>query len=256
MKKEILFFLIFISLNSISQIYQPMLEDKLEWHITSCSNGCITDVYYTDSDTLYNNLSYKILNGYHYVSKTFWIREDTNQRKIYMSFINNLQRKEVLLYDFSLEENDTIEVFNPISPFDPSPGLFIVDSIKYETSVSNDVLKKLYLSSLSNTVVESPVWIEGIGSLSIINAPGGTPDVNGVGKLSCFFRKNQLSYFQSDSISSCSNITGNIYNETNNSNDKIIKVFDILGRETNLLNNKVLYILYESGAVKKRYIKY
>ena len=137
MKKEILFFLIFISLNSISQIYQPMLEDKLEWHITSCSNGCITDVYYTDSDTLYNNLSYKILNGYHYVSKTFWIREDTNQRKIYMSFINNLQRKEVLLYDFSLEKNDTIEVFNPISPFDPSPGLFIVDSIKYEPSVRN-----------------------------------------------------------------------------------------------------------------------
>ena len=256
MKKEILFFLIFISLNSISQIYQPMLEDKLEWHITSCSNGCITDVYYTDSDTLYNNLSYKILNGYNYVSKTFWIREDTNQRKIYMSFINNLQRKEVLLYDFSLEKNDTIEVFNPISPFDPSPGLFIVDSIKYEPSVSNDILKKLYLSSLSNTVVESPVWIEGIGSLSIINAPGGTPNVNGVGKLSCFFRKNQLSYFQSDSISSCSNITSYIYNETNCSNDKIIKVFDILGRETNLLNNKVLYILYESGAVKKRFIKY
>ena len=233
-----------------------MLEDKLEWHITSCSNGCITDIYYTDGDTLYNNLSYKILNGYHYVSKNFWIREDAYQRKIYMSFINNFQRKEVLLYDFSLEENDTIEVFNPISPFDPSPGLFIVDSIKYETSVSNDVLKKLYLSSLSNTVVESPVWIEGIGSLSIINSPGGTPDVNGVGKLSCFFRKNQLSYFQSDSISSCSNITGNIYNETNNSNDKIIKVLDILGRETNLLNNKILYILYESGAVKKRYIKY
>jgi len=255
MKKEILFFFIFISLNSISQIYQPMLDDKLEWHITSCSNGCITDVYYTDGDTLYNNLSYKILNGYHYVSKTFWIREDTNQRKIYMSFINNFQRKEVLLYDFSLEENDTIEVFNPISPFDPSPGLFIVDSIKYETSVSNDILKKLYLSSLSNTVVESPVWIEGIGSLSIINAPGGTPDVNGVGKLSCFFRKNQLSYFQSDSISSCSNITANIYNKTNGS-DKIIKVFDILGRETNMLNNKVLYILYESGAVKKRFIKY
>ena len=256
MKKEILFFFIFISLNSISQIYQPMLEDKSEWHITSCSNGCITDVYYTDGDTLYNNISYKILNGYHYVSKTFWIREDTNQRKIYMSFINNFQRKEVLLYDFSLEENDTIEVFNPISPFDPSPGLFIVDSIKYETSVSNDILKKLYLSSMSNTVVESPVWIEGIGSLSIINAPGGTPDVNGVGKLSCFFRKNQLSYFQSDSISSCSNITANIYNKTNGSNDKIIKVFDILGRETNMLNNKVLYILYESGAVKKRFIKY
>ncbi len=233
-----------------------MLENKLEWHITSCYNGCITDIYYTDGDTIYNNFTYRILNGYHYVSKTFWIREDTNQRKIYMSFINNFQRKEVLLYDFSLEKNDTIEVFNPVSPFNPSPGFFIVDSIKYETSVNNNILKKLYLSSLSNTVVESPVWIEGIGSLSIINAPGGTPDVNGVGKLSCFFRKNQLSYFQSDSIISCSNITGKTYDETYNSNDKIIRVFDILGRETKLVNNKVLYILYESGLVKKRFIKY
>ena len=156
----------------------------------------------------------------------------------------------------SLEKNDTIEVFNPVSPFNPSPGFFIVDSIKYETSVNNNILKKLYLSSLSNTVVESPVWIEGIGSLSIINAPGGTPDVNGVGKLSCFFRKNQLSYFQSDSIISCSNITGKTHDETHNSNDKIIRVFDILGRETKLVNNKVLYILYESGLVKKRFIKY
>tara|TARA_B100001287_G_scaffold217040_1_gene185911 strand:+ start:4061 stop:4831 length:771 start_codon:yes stop_codon:yes gene_type:complete len=256
MKKKITFFLIFISIKSISQIYQPMLENKLEWHITSCYNGCITDIYYTDGDTIYNNFTYRILNGYHYVSKTFWIREDTNQRKIYMSFINNFQRKEVLLYDFSLEKNDTIEVFNPVSPFNPSPGFFIVDSIKYETSVNNNILKKLYLSSLSNTVVESPVWIEGIGSLSIINAPGGTPDVNGVGKLSCFFRKNQLSYFQSDSIISCSNITGKTYDETYNSNDKIIRVFDILGRETKLVNNKVLYILYESGLVKKRFIKY
>ena len=256
MKKKITFFLIFISIKSISQIYQPMLENKLEWHITSCYNGCITDIYYTDGDTIYNNFTYRILNGYHYVSKTFWIREDTNQRKIYMSFINNFQRKEVLLYDFSLEKNDTIEVFNPVSPFNPSPGFFIVDSIKYETSVNNNILKKLYLSSLSNTVVESPVWIEGIGSLSIINAPGGTPDVNGVGKLSCFFRKNQLSYFQSDSIISCSNITGKTHDETYNSNDKIIRVFDILGRETKLVNNKVLYILYESGLVKKRFIKY
>ena len=51
-----------------SQNYQQMLNAHSEWNLTSCNNGCITDVYYTDGDTSFNNYNYKILIGFHYIS--------------------------------------------------------------------------------------------------------------------------------------------------------------------------------------------
>ena len=178
-----------------------MLGHNSEWQLTVCNNGCITDIYFTDGDTSYNNYSYKILNGYHYISRTFWLRENTQTEKVYLSFLQNNNRKEVLLYDFDLQKGDSTEINNPISPFVSNPGYYIVDSI--ENIQLNDGLfyDHFYLSSLSQLVNESAVWIEGIGSLSLINAPGGTPDVNGSGKLSCYFNDGNLVYSQLDSIS-------------------------------------------------------
>ena len=130
-----------------------------------------------------------------------------------MSYENpGFERREVLLYDFSLELGDTITLTNPISPFSTNPGDFSVDSIEF-ILLNNDYHKKITLSSINNTISESPIWIEGIGSLSMINAPGGTPNINGAGKLSCYFKNNTLIYSQLDSISSCNSITTNL-NET------------------------------------------
>ena len=72
-----------------------MLNNHLEWQLTSCNSGCITDVYYIDGDTTFNNYNYKVLNGYHYISKTFWLREDEQERKIYMSFEYNFERIQI-----------------------------------------------------------------------------------------------------------------------------------------------------------------
>ena len=181
--------------------------------LTSCNNGCITDVYYTDGDTSFNNYNYKILNGFHYISKTFWIRENIQEQKIYMSYENpGFERREVLLYDFSLELGDTITLTNPISPFSTNPSDFSVDSIEF-ILLNNDYHKKITLSSINNTINESPIWIEGIGSLSMINAPGGTPDINGAGKLSCYFKNNTLITFNWIQFLSCNSITTNL-NET------------------------------------------
>ena len=63
-----------------------MLDHSSEWQLTVCNNGCITDIYYTDGDTTYNNNNYKILNGYHYISKTFWLRENIQNEQVYLSF--------------------------------------------------------------------------------------------------------------------------------------------------------------------------
>jgi hypothetical protein len=44
------------------------------------------------------------------------------------------------------------------------------------------------------------IWVEGVGSLSLINAPGGEPDTNGAGGLSCFFKVGKI-HFQLDPTS-------------------------------------------------------
>ena len=248
----IVYFFIFSDL--YSQNYKQMLDHNSEWQLTVCNNGCITDIYFTDGDTSYNNYSYKILNGYHYISRTFWLRENTQTEKVYLSFLQNNNRKEVLLYDFDLQKGDSIEINNPISPFIANPGYYIVDSIANIQLIDGLFYDHFYLSSLSLLVIESAVWIEGIGSLSLINAPGGTPDVNGSGKLSCYFNDGNLVYSQLDSISQCvfanPNLSNNfIYHKP----DRFVIFYtDLFGRKVDIIRNVPIFIHYNDATVEKR----
>ena len=239
-----------------SQNYIEMLAHNCEWQVTYCNNGCNTDVYFTDGDTIYNGHHYRILNGYHFISKTFWLREDMQNQKVYMSFLKNNLRSEVLLYDFNIQKGDSINIYNPISPFNTNPGFYVVDSIVSLQLQNNQYYDHFFLSPTNLMINESSVWIEGIGSLSLINAPGGTPNVNGVGKLSCFFDNSDLVYSQLDSINSCvlSNpiITNN--KSTNiNKKRKLIGIKNLLGIETGHINsNTLLLYMFNDGTVEKR----
>ena len=42
--------------------------------------------------------------------------------------------------------------------------------------------------------------------------------------------------------------------EINSSNKKLIKVVDVLGRETSLNSNQTLFFIYDDGTIEKRYI--
>ena len=257
MLNKIVFILIFNCIlfeNIFAQSYKQMLDHESEWQLTVCNNGCITDIYFTDGDTIYNNYSYKILNGYHYISKTFWLRENPQTEKVYLSFLQNNNRKEVLLYDFDLQKGDSVELNNPISPFVSNPGYYIVDSIANIQLNDGLFYDHFYLSSLSLLINESAVWIEGIGSLSLINAPGGTPDVNGSGKLSCYFNDGNLVYSQLDSISQCvfanPNLSSNfIYH---NPDRFVIFYTDLFGRKIDFKRNTPIFIHYSDGIVEKR----
>lgn len=210
MKKiNILFVLMLTPFTTWSQNYTPLLDDRNEWQLTSCYFGCLTDVYFTDGDTIANNHTYKILDGYHYISRTFLLREEIEQQKIYLGKVNDEnQIEEYLLYDFSLEEQDSIEIRNPITPFPPNSGFYKLDSIKHLPLVNGNLYKHYYLSpTSSNSESTTPaIWVEGLGSLSMINAPAGFPDINGVGQISCFFKNQTLFYEDLDSISSCKSI--------------------------------------------------
>ncbi len=195
----------FKSFSVNAQAYEPLLGTLNEWHITSCFGGCNTSTYYTDGDTIVDGKNCKILDGFHYISRTFLLREDILERKVYLLTISPTKTSEFLLYDFSLEVGDSMELLNPVSPYPLLAGYYVLDSIVSRPLEDLQLYRHFYLSPVnSNTQTnENPVWVESVGSLSLINGPGSTPDFNGGGELSCYFKDGESRYLNMDSIQSC-----------------------------------------------------
>ena len=261
MHKAFLIFFCAWGSSLLAQPYKPILDQFNEWHFTTCYFGCLTEHYYTDGDTVVDGKSYKILDGYHYISRTFLLRGDVAGRKVYLAKIDGTNVHEYLLYDFSVQEGDSLMMRNPFSPFPEVGGYFILDSIVNRPLADGDDYRHFYFSPApSNTVSFQPaVWVEGVGSLSLINAPGGHPDINGVGQLSCFFKNGEIFYSDLDSIENCEPVHLRV-KDFGNPLDKIVmytppgsktcvlsnisgvarvEVFDLSGKEiTQLLNTK------------------
>lgn len=195
---------IILPLNCGAQTYLPLIGQTNIWNITNCYNGCLTDSYNLDRDTTINGLDYRILNGFHYISGSFLVRENLNDQKIYMGILDNGKMFEYLIYDFSLNEGDSVQVYNPVSPLPHDVGMLYVDSTSTVTLEDGVQHKVLYLSTLNKQ--HQPIWVEGVGSLSLINTPCATPDINDIGHLSCYSRNNVFTYSNLDSIESCNQL--------------------------------------------------
>ncbi len=243
-----IFFLIFLCLlftkNIKAQAYITMLNSYSEWHVTNCYSGCATDKYYTIGDTVINTFHYKFLDLFHY-NKNFVIREDTSSRKIYMRLLADpTPAKDYLLYDFSLQVNDTTSIINPGSPYPKYAGSFIVDSIILKPLVNKNH-RYFYLHSLDTiaSTTKTTIWVEGIGSLSLINTPGALPQINGVGQLSCFFNNGINDYTNLDSISNCITIYPLGINENNEFTDYILQQnYDTKNLYITAINKPILSI--------------
>lgn len=187
-----------------SQSYIPMLGQTNTWHAVSCFNGCYIDSYGTGGDTTISGFDYKILDGYHYIQGNFLIREDVQERKVYMKLLGgHVLLDEYPLYDFNLNEGDTTHVYNPISPLPEDGGLFILDSIISRTLETAEH-RFFYLHAVDPFISgsDNTVWVEGVGSLSLINSPGAGP--SGGEHLGCAFKDGVLQYAEIDSIDGCS----------------------------------------------------
>ncbi len=258
MKKLLLIsFFFFFGISVFSQNYKPLLDNVNEWHFTSCYFGCLTDIYYTNGDTIVDGKNYKILDGYHYISRTFLIREEIASKKVYLNIVSPGFNQEFLLYDFSLNEGDIFNMNNPISPFPQEGGPFLLDSIVEKPLVDGNEYKHFYFSPTAGntTSTENAVWIEGVGSLSLINAPGGHPDINSAGHLSCFFKNTEPFYTNLDSINDCmpivlgikeNSLDNIIVSKRANSNNfilsncqdvKKVTVFDLYGKKVEVITN-------------------
>jgi hypothetical protein len=204
--KKLLIIVLFSTFSStFGQEYKPFLDNYNEWHVTTCFFGCLTDKYFTAGDTIVGANDYKVLDGYHYISRTFLLREELLDRKVYMNIVSPSGNNEYLLYDFSMIVGDSIDMKNPITPFPENAGYYRLDSIIPRPLADGDDYRHFYLSpALSNTISNTnAIWVEGAGSLSLINAPSGDPDINGAGSLSCSFKNSIPFYRNLDSIASC-----------------------------------------------------
>ena len=232
MKKRLNFLFFIFSTLLFSQDYVPLLDDYNEWQVTNCYFGCLTDVYYTDGDTITDGHNYKILDGYHFISRTILLREDILEKKVFLNFIQATGNTEYLLYDFSLNIDDSIDMKNPISPFLENAGYYNLDSIIPRPLVNGSDYRHFYLSPSESNIVSTTnaIWIEGAGSLSLITAPSGEPDINGAGHLSCFYKNGDYFYTNLDSIDSCEPTVILNINESN------YPLSDIIVSSNNILN--------------------
>ena len=183
MKKLITLLALVFCLNAKAQVYQKMLADSitefdvLENYIplrlikpnqalSSC-NYAMPGIWYIKKDSLYKGKTYKKItsSGTYYNQLSGLIREDTTLRRVY--FIPYCDTTEVLLYNFSLLQGDTITYNFPNSGGQITSGVFTVDSIKLKRDYKNYYHNHFYLRNHNTPNTYSSLeMIEGVGSVT------------------------------------------------------------------------------------------
>lgn len=234
MKKAII--LIFSSVLSIiiySQNYHPIIGEDKTWNVLSVGvnppppwdTTFFTISYKLSGDTIINSVTYKKMYSSLEEIPINWnlvcfMREDAN-RKVWLK--DNFWEDEFLMYDFSINEGDSIQVGFP------EPVYLYVDSI---TSVTvNGTLRPKYCMSCKIMPDYRETWIEGIGSNKGIISSGSAFIVGGWSWLLCMSEGGELIYMNPN-YNSCYLISTDII-EKNNS---IIQVYPNPAKDKLILN--------------------
>ncbi|MDB5284780.1 MAG: hypothetical protein JWO06_3855 [Bacteroidota bacterium] len=253
-----------------AQAYNPMLSDSNTWYITTCFEGCWTDVVWTSGDTTLGGLQYKIVRSKRCNSTSpciiAFFREDTLQKKVYVrkysQDVGFKDTTEFVYYDFSLVQGDSIYLFDPqiLYPRDvrDTLGWYRVDTV-YSISTLVGIRKLLFLYPVNFIgCCENMNWVESIGAIDGPYLYGG-----GDSWLNCFFRNEvheYSSWYGEDTVCDFTNVGINevfpsqnfsvFPNPTNNFTTLLVKdketmltasLFDVAGREVlPLFTNKRL----------------
>lgn len=122
-----------------------------------------TDVYRVGKDSFFNNLSYqKITSGF--VSASAFVRKDSTGKV----FLYDLElQSDRMIYDFGLNQGDTLRLYKPASFFQGEDTLkLVVDST--DSVVYGVTRKRMFMRCVTGTYCSwftNDVVIEGIGSL-------------------------------------------------------------------------------------------
>ena len=172
--------------------YIPMLGNTNQWYVLYSPEGAYTNIITTKGDTLIRNKTYKILGYQHIANIPEFIREDTIERKVYMLPNSIKDTFEIVYFDFSLNENDSILLYS--TDYD-SLGYFRVDSVRNISTLAG-IRRAIYLNDLRIFPYwTTPVWVEGIGTLGTIDCRECWPEFE-KGELNCFY-KDGVKIYQS-----------------------------------------------------------
>jgi hypothetical protein len=169
------------------QDYVPLIDIERKWNVASIIHGGAStdELFFGDTILLEDTLYYEVLVRFPEKSELLgYLREDINAKKVY--YRNNSGQEPTLLYDFSLEEGDTVRLYGNLSL---EYTILQVDSIELLTG---DFRKRWVLSPEFG---ENPIWIEGIGNTTLYLLNSG--DLNGstlVTRLLCCYENNELVY--------------------------------------------------------------
>jgi hypothetical protein len=188
MKKiKLLFLLLLSSVGLQGQEYVPLIDTTRTWNVAEYfyAGGGNYEYFFGDTisinDTLYVELkakwSIKSDNVYAYM------REDTVSQKVY--FRSSIWADDSLLYDFSLEEGDTIQLYG-------DPIKYTVHQVDSVELLNGDIRKRWILSL--NAKLEA-VWIEGIGNITAYLLTPGESDGSTIETVTlCCYENGELVY--------------------------------------------------------------
>lgn len=184
--------LFFWSNHALSQNYIPMLGETNEWYEWhSYVEGAETFIFYTKKDTVLNGKNYKVIGVKGRGNEYGFIREDTFDHKVYMLGYQAIDTFEITRYDFSLEENDSIELYDLNYKV---IGNYFVDSVRMINTLAGP-RRAIYLINRQWNFDNKLVWVEGVGSLGSIEVPFASP-YHQFG-LNCYF-KDGIKVFESE----------------------------------------------------------
>lgn len=171
MSKIIAVLFVLIYIKGISQTYFPFPDTNAVWTVLGAQTTQHT-IYAVKGDSVYNATVYK---KYFTVTDTnlsnaqftfhALVRQDLTSKRIYG--IKKNTTTERVLYDFSLNVNDTLSVYSFDFPFTNDKHKIIVTHIDnvLVNSVSRKRFKVIGTQYLSQPCTPE-YWIEGIGSLN------------------------------------------------------------------------------------------
>jgi hypothetical protein len=134
--------------------------------------GAIYSEFYVSGDTMIGERLYRVIN------EQYYLYEDPVSKQVW--YLNRGENE--LLYDFSLEQNDTFS----IQLYDTVIGSFQITQVDYIATLSGN--RKRWVMNLIDSavfqdgrIVEELIWIEGIGSTYGPIYPTTIPFINDFG---------------------------------------------------------------------------
>lgn len=135
-----------------------------------------TSLYKTETDTFLLSNTYRNIYEYYIHPGTFdtirelyaSIRQDTNEKKVFIIRHYFSEKQERLLLDFDVNVSDTVVLSAYYWDLFPhaTDSVYIVDSISEITLVNNKTTNVFYLSNFSSFYPVSQILIEGVGSVT------------------------------------------------------------------------------------------